>query len=149
MGLISGQGTKVPQAAWWDQKFGQKLAKCWREKQPWHPILSWLSRHLKKKGGGLLLINFRIQDSMVIIFSSIIYTSESSTYPAETEIKLSARNQMEYFIVLSQWQLHNVWTTFVSSMICGFGLAWKWKNNGTINLHYPNSPQSPIRVMKI
>lgn len=34
-------------------------------------------------------------------------------------------------------------------MICGFGLAWKWKANGTINLHYPNSPQSPIRVMKI
>ena len=65
-----------------------------------HPFMTLKTS--QKKRGGLLLINFRIQDSMVIIFSSIIYTSESSTYPAETEIKLSARNQMEYFIVLSQ-----------------------------------------------
>lgn len=66
----TGQGTKVPQAARWDQIFGQKLEKCWREKEPWHPILSWLSRHLNKTK--ILLINFRIQDIMVIIFSSII-----------------------------------------------------------------------------
>lgn len=97
----------------------------------------------------LLLINLKIEDSMLIIFSSIIWTTESSGYPAKTETKLSARNQMECLVVCSQWQLHNIWDTFFSSVICGFGLAQKWKSNGTINLHCPNSPQSPIRVMKI